>query len=35
MFWEKISNTIDMDRCILFIDDKKENISLARKYGID
>ena len=35
MFWEKLANRIDLSQSILFIDDKKENLLLAEKYGVE
>lgn len=34
-FWEKIQKKIKFENCILFLDDKKENIDLAKTYWID
>lgn len=34
-FWEKISKKINFKNVKIFLDDKKENIYLAKKFGID
>jgi len=34
-FWEKISKKINFKDVKIFLDDKKENIDLAKKFGID
>ena len=35
IFWEKLSNKVNLNNVKLFIDDKEENIILARNFNID